>query len=89
VRIINQPVKTGWYHGTLYVEAHPPLGEPDAATAAPVALKKIAATLRDRQDYEVDWPWAEGLVMEARGMPLPVRQRGTAGKTQAVSTELW
>ncbi len=88
VRIINQPLKTGWHRGTLYLEAHPPLGETDPAVGLTPALERIATAARDRQDYVIDWPWAEGLVMEPRGMPLPVRQRGSAGQTQAVA-EPW
>ncbi|HXG29411.1 MAG TPA: L,D-transpeptidase family protein [Nevskiales bacterium] len=79
VRIINQPVKTGWHRGTLYLEVHPPLGEAAAAGIGP-ALEKVAAALRERQDYVVDWPWLEGVVAEPRGIPLPVRQRGESAQ---------
>jgi L,D-transpeptidase ErfK/SrfK len=34
VRIINQPVKAGWYGGDLYLEVHPPLEEDQAGRDA-------------------------------------------------------
>ncbi|MGH8454219.1 MAG: L,D-transpeptidase family protein [Nevskiales bacterium] len=89
VRIINQPVKTGWHRGTLYLEVHPVLGEEKPAPDLTPALQKIASSARDRQDYDIDWAWAEGLVMEPRGMPLPVRQRGSAGQTQTTTIQPW
>ncbi len=89
VRIINQPLKTGWHRGVLYLEAHPVLSETPTKPDLGPALEKIANAARDRKDYEIDWAWAEGLVMEPRGMPLPVRQRGTAGQTQPFSAAAW
>jgi L,D-transpeptidase ErfK/SrfK len=89
VRIINQPLKTGWHRGTLYLEAHPVLDETADRQDLTPALQKIAHAARNRQDYEVDWAWAEGLVMEPRGMPLPVRQRGAVGQTQSARPVSW
>jgi L,D-transpeptidase ErfK/SrfK len=80
VRIINQPVKTGWHRGTLYLEVHPALGETDPARNVSPALEKVAAALRDRQDYAVDWPWVEGVAADPRGIPLPVSQRGESAR---------
>ncbi len=34
VRIVNQPVKAGWYGGDLYLEVHPPLEEDQAGRDA-------------------------------------------------------
>lgn len=83
VRIINQPVKTGWHRGQLYVEVHPELGENEQKQPnMNRALDKIAQSLQGRGEYSVDWAWAEGLVMEQRGIPLPVREQGMRGQTQ-------
>lgn len=89
VHIINQPIKTGWHRGTLYVEVHPPLGETDLDPTVVPALEKISLAMRNRRNYEIDWPWAESLVREARGMPLPVRARGSEGQTQAATPLPW
>lgn len=86
VRIINQSVKTGWHRGTLYLEVHPELGETKSQPDVKQALDKIAAAVRGREDYAVDWAWAEGLIAEHRGMPLPVYQQGRRGQTQNTST---
>ena len=68
VRVVNEPYKSGWRNGVLYVEAHPDPG------AAPGALREyLEAVLADRPDYEVDWGWVESIALLPRGVPLPVR----------------
>ena len=68
VRVVNEPYKSGWRNGVLYVEAHPDPG------AAPGALREyLEAVLADRPDYEVDWDWVESIALLPRGVPLPVR----------------
>ena len=84
VRIINQAVKTGWHRGTLYLEVHPDLGESKSPQNVKKALEKIANAAREREGYDVDWAWAESLVAEHRGMPLPLHQQGQRGQTQNV-----
>jgi len=68
VRVVNQPYKTGWKDGVLYVEAHPEPG------ATPGALREyLEAALSGRPDYEVDWEWVDSIALQPRGVPLPVR----------------
>jgi L,D-transpeptidase ErfK/SrfK len=68
VRVVNQPYKTGWKDGVLYVEAHPEPG------AAPGALREyVEAALAERPDYTVDWDWVDSIALQPRGVPLPVR----------------
>jgi L,D-transpeptidase ErfK/SrfK len=72
VRIINEPVKTGWYNGVLYLEVHPPL---ENSGAAPVDLTQLTRTLvaatRNRP-IRINWPLAERTLIEARGKPVAI-----------------
>lgn len=76
VRIVDVPYKTGWADGVLYLEAHPPLdadGQPRVDRAAVEAA--LAAALRGRPGVVVDAEWLEGLLLQPRGLPTPVRFR--------------
>lgn len=68
VRVVNQPYKTGWKNGILYVEAHPNGTPPDlAAIREPLVL-----AVQNKPDYAIDWNWVESLTLQPRGVPVPV-----------------
>ena len=76
VRVVDEPYKTAWKDGVLYLEAHPPVDDdgiprPDGA-ALQAALRRALA---NRPDYEVDPAWLESLALRPRGIPLPVLRR--------------
>ena len=77
VRIVNQPYKTAWQSGVLYVEAHPPSGDEDIPDFKGLA-KKLKSATRRHPKYAIDWVWVEGLALHPRGVPLPVGRAGGA-----------
>ncbi len=72
VRIINQPVKTGWAGDVLYLEVHPPL---EKSASPPIDLTELTrllvAATRDRP-VRINWPLAERVLADARGLPVAV-----------------
>lgn len=72
VTIINQPIKTGWLDGVLYLEVHPPVAASGAATVDLTNLtRQLVDATRDRQ-MRINWPLAERTLQEARGIPVAV-----------------
>ena len=70
VTILNQPLKTGWVDGVLYLEVHPAL-----PTDAPVSLTELTRKLVDatrERSVRINWPLAEQTLAQARGMPVAV-----------------
>ncbi|HOT48054.1 MAG TPA: L,D-transpeptidase family protein, partial [Syntrophales bacterium] len=68
VHIVNQPYLVGRAGGMLYLEAHAPQEELDAADVK----KKLYARLRDmerRETRRLDWKRVEETVTQARGIP--------------------
>jgi L,D-transpeptidase ErfK/SrfK len=83
VNIINQPVKTGWHDGMLYIETHPPFeGQPPLDPGH--LVETLVMALRDQPDYAIDWRAAEDLAMEARGVPVQVPARPGSRRVQPV-----
>lgn len=80
VQIVNQPVKTGWLDGVLYVEVHPPLDEHDAAQADPLrfTLERVYAELEKRPAV-LDGRALREAVEQALGIPVPVSKPGEQG----------
>ncbi len=72
VRIINQPVKTGWAGEVLYLEVHPPL---ENSASRPIDLTQLTrllvAATRERP-VRINWPVAERVLADARGTPVAV-----------------
>lgn len=82
VTVVNQPVKTGWVEGDLYLEIHPTLDQADeievagAFTPAPIPnldrlVFEAAAPLAER----IDWATVDRVARERRGIPTLVFQR--------------
>jgi L,D-transpeptidase ErfK/SrfK len=80
VQILNQPVKTGWLDGTLYVEVHPPLDEDDTAQADLLrfTLERVYAELA-RRPAVLDGQALRQAVEQARGIPTAVSRPGEQG----------
>ncbi len=71
VRIVNQPYKTGWQAGELYLEVHPPLEDKD--TDRPVDLtpvvKRLISVTSQRPETRLDWAKASSLAAAPTGIP--------------------
>jgi L,D-transpeptidase ErfK/SrfK len=81
VQIVNQPVKTGWQDGVLYVEVHPPLDE-DTDTGADLlrfTLERVYAELA-QNPVVLDGQALRGAVSEMHGVPVAVSRPGVEGR---------
>jgi L,D-transpeptidase ErfK/SrfK len=81
VQIVNQPVKTGWLDGVLYVEIHPPLDEDDTAQTDLLrfTLEKVYAALEKRPAV-LDGRALREAVAQPRGIPVAVSRSDAAGQ---------
>ncbi|MEM7281857.1 MAG: L,D-transpeptidase family protein [Pseudomonadota bacterium] len=76
VRIVNQPFKVGLKDSVLYLEAHTPLEEDKAFQEKGLTLLTeavVAAT--DETTTTIDWPMAESVYEQRRGVPYPFSER--------------
>ncbi len=74
VTIINQPIKTGWDNGQLYVEVHQPLeraGQPEVNSRSAV-IKALVAATRGFPETEIDWELVNEVAAAASGIPVRV-----------------
>lgn len=74
VRIINQPYKTGWHQGQLYLEVHPLLeGAKAEQYSGHLSLAGVMIdAVRDHPGYPVNWLAARQAARATTGMPVPV-----------------
>ena len=75
VRVIDQPYKTGWKNGTLYVEMHgPALADRTEPTPSQTAFltQALKNALAGHPHYEIDWAWVRTLTRQPKGMAVPV-----------------
>jgi L,D-transpeptidase ErfK/SrfK len=70
VSIINAPVKVGWQHKTLYMEAHPPLEEHTEGPRATLSgmVKQIVEITQNKPTL-IDWQAVSYIAKERDGMP--------------------
>lgn len=73
VRLVNQPYKAGWRHGTLYLEIHDPLEESvaDSPGNRSDAVGAIVTATRDRTP-SIEWDRVRNVIARASGMPVPI-----------------
>ena len=81
VVVVDQPVKSAWLDGALYMEVSPTVEQTSAladgqATGEPVALDGAALArlqaLAAEHGAEIDWAAVRGALRAARGVPTPV-----------------
>ncbi len=81
VQILNQPVKTGWQDGILYIEVHPPLDEDDAPSGDLLrfTLERVYAEL-EKRTVVLDGQALRSAVEEMHGVPVAVSKPGLIGR---------
>ena len=81
VQILNQPVKTGWQDGVLYVEVHPPLDEDTTPRRDLLrfTLERVYTELQ-RHPVVLDGAALRRAVEEMDGMPVAVSKPGVEGR---------
>ncbi len=72
VRIVNQPYKWGWHDGRLLIEVHPPLQEDVVDPPTLTDLMRLIVEATRSAPQAIDWPRAERIWREARGLPEAV-----------------
>ncbi len=88
VHIVNQPFKAGWRQGVLFLEAHPPEGNPTPdmlEDLTPAIRSIVAATPEQGRDDHVDWNRVRAVAEGMHGIPLPVSHRWRGTKDDAVA----
>lgn len=83
VNIVNQPIKVGWYHDTLYLEAYPQLEE----TPATYEQRLHSALNLIEQANGGKMPVIKGSILKsalekARGIPVAIYERPAVVTTQ-------
>lgn len=87
VKIVYQPYLIGWRDGVLYLEAHKPFEDSGAAGTA--AFKRAYAELKKIEKdggLALDWNKIEGVLTEARGIPVAVAAIGGGGDSVVRAT---
>ena len=76
VHVVNQPLKTGWRDGVLYVEAHPAAGELQLGEApeAGDAMRQVVAVTSPEQSEHIRWEQVTAVVETLTGIPYAVSE---------------
>jgi len=73
VYITNEPYTAGWRGDTLYLDAHKPLAEEAAESAAKLAdLQQRLAVKAAYENVSIDWVRARQVADAARGIPVAI-----------------
>ncbi|MEW6037915.1 MAG: L,D-transpeptidase family protein [Pseudomonadota bacterium] len=86
VRIVNQPYLVGRKDGQVYLEAHEPYEELNQARLKAELTARLKR-LEKKEGIALDWPKAEQILSEARGIPVPIQMNSppaSAAAAQAV-----
>ncbi|TAL34062.1 MAG: LysM peptidoglycan-binding domain-containing protein [Alphaproteobacteria bacterium] len=94
VTVVNQPIKIGWLDDGLYLEANPSLTQSDQIEIDGThATKGITPGMREniinasgRWAPRIDWPLAEKIVRERRGIPVRIASPDAEAETPAPKT---
>lgn len=81
VTVVDEPLKTGWSDGELYIEIHPDTGQADELEASgrftyapiPDYVSIVTAAAGD-QASRIVWPIVERAIETRRGIPVRVTQ---------------
>ncbi|WP_419657281.1 YbiS: predicted L,D-transpeptidase [Desulfosarcina variabilis str. Montpellier] len=85
VLIVNQPYLVGWRDGVVYLEAHTPFQESGTANWKRVYSK--LKNIEQQSESPLDWKKVRTVVLEARGIPVPVsvnRDRASMAAAQPI-----
>ncbi len=74
VHVVNQPVKTGWRDGVLYVEVHPTAGELELGGSLDTgdAMRQVVALTSAEQAKHIRWEQVTAVVETLTGIPYAV-----------------
>jgi L,D-transpeptidase ErfK/SrfK len=74
VHVVNQPVKTGWRDGVLYVEVHPTAGELELSGSLPSgdAMRLVVLKTSEKQAKHIRWEQVAAVVETLTGIPYAV-----------------
>ena len=74
VHVVNQPVKSGWRDGVLYVEVHPTAGELELGGSLPSgdAMRRVVAMTSEEQSKHIRWEQVTAVVETLTGIPYAV-----------------
>jgi hypothetical protein len=65
-------VKTGWAGNVLYLEVHPPLEHSASRPIDLTALTRVLVSATRDRPVRINWPVAEKVLADARGLPVAV-----------------
>ncbi|MDO6461468.1 L,D-transpeptidase family protein [Granulosicoccaceae sp. 1_MG-2023] len=73
VTLVNQPIKAGWFGGSLYLEIHPPMDEEQVSAEA--LLQQAVEVVKEKTDGHevvVRWSMLRKAVQEQSGIPVRI-----------------
>ena len=81
VRIIDQPYKSGWLNGKLYLEAHPPLEEAKASSGDKYQhlVNSISKASENGAGGKINWNSIKAISQKQTGIPALVATGGISG----------
>ncbi|MCG6870188.1 MAG: L,D-transpeptidase family protein [Gammaproteobacteria bacterium] len=79
VRIVDQPYKTGWHNGELYLEVHPPLDREEGGAKDLTPIVRHLEETAELEGIKLDWALARNLASNPNGLPVAVSLSNTAG----------
>jgi L,D-transpeptidase ErfK/SrfK len=79
VTVVDQPIKTGWIDGELYMEAHPTQAQSDQLEALgrfdpvlPSSVVDLVLAAAGEQSARLDWSRVRQATVERRGYPIQI-----------------
>jgi len=74
VHVVNQPVKSGWRDGVLYVEVHPIAAELELSGTLPSAdaMRQVVSKTSEAQSEHIRWEQVSAVVETLTGIPYAV-----------------
>ena len=90
VHIVDQPIKTAWRDGVLFMEAHPGDGEIELGgeLAATDAVRQVIAVTSSEQSKRVRWEQVAAVAETTTGIPYAVSKASSVQLAQAHDRDL-